>query len=106
MRPGRAADHSTPSSAAVMEEYSYTSTHPLGHTGPVTETLYLYLIIIIIIIIIIILISKSASHKYKHRRRKWFLVTVLISRCKTGKEDLSRSFQHKVEYFVHVKYSK
>ena len=26
-----------------MEEYSYTSTHPLGHTGPVTGTLYLYL---------------------------------------------------------------
>jgi len=24
------------SSGAVMEEYSYTSTHPLGHTGPVT----------------------------------------------------------------------
>ena len=36
----RAADHSPPSSAAVMEEYSYTSTHPLGHTGPVTGSLY------------------------------------------------------------------
>ena len=43
MRPGRAADHSPPSSAAVMEEYSYTSTHPLGHTGPVTGKLYLYI---------------------------------------------------------------
>ena len=32
MRPGRAADHSPPSSAAVMEE----STHPLGRIGPVT----------------------------------------------------------------------
>ena len=42
MRPGRAADHSPPSSAAVMEEQSYTSTHPLGHTGPVTGTLYLF----------------------------------------------------------------
>ena len=42
MRPGRAADHSPPSSAAVMEEYSYTSTHPLGHTGPVTGSLYLF----------------------------------------------------------------
>jgi len=30
-----------PSSAAVMEEYSYTSTRPLGHTGPVKGTLYL-----------------------------------------------------------------
>ena len=40
MRPGRAADHSPPSSAAVMEEYSYTSTNPLGHTGPVTGSLY------------------------------------------------------------------
>jgi len=38
---GRAADHSPPSSAAVMEQYSYTSTHPLGHTGPVTGSLYL-----------------------------------------------------------------
>jgi len=28
-------------SAAVMEEYSYTSTHPLGHTRPVTGSLYL-----------------------------------------------------------------
>jgi len=26
-----------------MEEQSYTSTHPLGHTGPVTGSLYLYL---------------------------------------------------------------
>jgi len=25
-----------------MEEYSYTSTHPLGHTGPVTGSLYLF----------------------------------------------------------------
>ena len=41
MRPGRAADHSPSSSAAVMEEQSYTSTHPLGHTGPVTGSLYL-----------------------------------------------------------------
>ena len=42
MRPGRAADHSPPPSAAVMEQYSYTSTHPLGHTGPVTGSLYLF----------------------------------------------------------------
>jgi len=26
-----------------MEQYSYISTHPLGHIGPVTGTLYLYL---------------------------------------------------------------
>jgi len=37
VRPGRAADHSPPSSAAVMEEYGYTSIHPLGHTGHVRE---------------------------------------------------------------------
>jgi len=42
VRPERAADHSPPSSAAVMEEYNYTSTHPLGHTGPVTVSFYLY----------------------------------------------------------------
>ena len=41
VRPGRTADHSPPSSAAVMEEQSYTSTHPLGHTGPETGSLYL-----------------------------------------------------------------
>jgi len=40
--PGRAADHSPPSSSGVMEEYIYTSTHSLGHTGPVTGSLYLY----------------------------------------------------------------
>jgi len=40
VRPGRAADHSPPSSAAVMEEQSYTSTHSLSHTGPVTGLLY------------------------------------------------------------------
>ena len=43
MRPGRALDHSPTSSAAVMEEEGYTSTHPLGHTGPVTGSLYLLL---------------------------------------------------------------
>ena len=42
MRLGRAADHSPPSSAAVMEEESYTSTQTLGHAGPVTGSLYLY----------------------------------------------------------------
>ena len=31
VRSGRAADHSPPSTAVVMEEYSYTSTHPLCH---------------------------------------------------------------------------
>jgi len=39
VRPVRAADHSPPSSAAVMEEESYNPTHPLGHTGPVTGSL-------------------------------------------------------------------
>ena len=48
MRPGRAADHSPPSSAAVMEQYSYTSTHPLGHTGPVTGSLYFIYIYIVL----------------------------------------------------------
>ena len=43
VRPERAADHSPPSSVAVMEQYSYTSTHPLDHTGPVTGSRYLYL---------------------------------------------------------------
>jgi hypothetical protein len=41
VRPGRAADHSPPSSAEVMGKQSYNSTHPLGHIGPVTGLLYL-----------------------------------------------------------------
>jgi len=41
VRPGRAADHSPHSSAAVVEEWSNNSTHPLGHTGPITGSLYL-----------------------------------------------------------------
>jgi hypothetical protein len=41
VRPGRAADHSSPSSAAAIEEGSYPSTPPLGRTRPVTGTLYL-----------------------------------------------------------------
>ena len=43
VRPGPAADHSPPSSVAVMEEQSYTSTHPLGHSRLVTGLLYFYL---------------------------------------------------------------
>jgi len=43
-------DHSPPSSAAVMEQYSYTSTHPLGHTGPVKGKLYLFAFFYYIII--------------------------------------------------------
>jgi len=43
VRPVGTANHSSPSSAAVMEQYSYTSTHPLGHIGPVTGSLYLYI---------------------------------------------------------------
>jgi hypothetical protein len=35
-RPERGADHPPPSSAEVKKEYSYTSTHPLGHCRPVT----------------------------------------------------------------------
>ena len=39
----RAADRSPSSRAAVMEKYSFTSTHRLGHTGPVRGTLYIYI---------------------------------------------------------------
>jgi len=48
---GHAADHSLPSSAAVMEEYSYTSTHPLGHTEPVTGSLYLLLLFFVFLFV-------------------------------------------------------
>ena len=40
VRPERAADHSPRPSTAVMEEQSYTSTQTLGHTGPLTGSLY------------------------------------------------------------------
>jgi len=32
-----------------MEEYSYTSTHPLGHTGPVTGSVYPFVFLYYII---------------------------------------------------------
>jgi hypothetical protein len=36
LRPGRDADHTFPSSAEVKKELSYTSTQPMGPSGPVT----------------------------------------------------------------------
>jgi hypothetical protein len=35
-RPGRGTDHPSPSTTEVKKEYSYTSTHPLGHFRSVT----------------------------------------------------------------------
>ena len=52
VRPGRVADHSPPSRAAVMEEYSYTSTHPLGHTGSVTGSLYFTYALLLLLIML------------------------------------------------------
>jgi hypothetical protein len=39
--------HSPPSGSLVMEKYSYSCTHPLDCTEPVTGTLYLYLLLIL-----------------------------------------------------------
>jgi len=44
VRPGPAADHSHTSSTEVMEEYSYTSTHPLDQNRPETESTYFFLL--------------------------------------------------------------
>ena len=63
-RPGRVADHSPPSSAAVMEEYSYTSTHPLGHTGPVTRSLYLLYLIFLRPVCDLMLFISWSSHTW------------------------------------------
>ena len=52
-RPGRAADHSPPSCTAGMEEWSYTSTHPLGHTGPVTGSLYLLVVVVVVVVVVV-----------------------------------------------------
>jgi hypothetical protein len=40
VRPGRAADHTPPSSVEVLEEQSYTSTRLWDTNGPVTGLLY------------------------------------------------------------------
>jgi len=42
VRPGHAADHSSPSSAVVMEEWNYTSTDPLGHNWACNGNTLLY----------------------------------------------------------------
>ena len=48
-QPGRDINPSPPSSAMVMEEYSYTSTHPLGHNRAGNgNTLPFYLILSLI----------------------------------------------------------
>jgi hypothetical protein len=108
VRPGRAADHSPPSSAVVMEEWSYTSTHPLGQTRPVTGllNLYLYSCSSICIIFMFIFVRPSlriqriinfsiylSVHPVVHRRVQWYkfityttyctkLVAPQVSRCK------------------------
>ena len=65
VRPGRASDHSPPSSAAVMEQNSYTSTHPLGYTGPVTGSLYLLHILYINILNIFLYMSARIKRYFK-----------------------------------------
>ena len=41
-RPERDTDHSPLSSASVMEEWSYTSTHPLGHNRACNGNTYFF----------------------------------------------------------------
>jgi hypothetical protein len=42
-RSGRGADHPSPSSAEVENEYSYITTPPMGPSGPVTGYLFTWL---------------------------------------------------------------
>ena len=64
MRPGHAADHLPPSSAAVTVEYSCTSTHSLGHTGPVTGSLYFYVCMYVLYVYIYIYICVWGGAMY------------------------------------------
>jgi len=48
-----------------MEEKSYTSTHPLGHTGLVKGSLYLY---VFIMLTTVSSIEKNVSH---FRKKSW-----------------------------------
>ena len=72
MRPGRAADHLPPCRAAVMEEKSYTSTHPLGHTGPVKGKLHLLYIYIYIydFCVCVCVVAKCGSLIVTNRARR------------------------------------
>ena len=81
VRTGRAADHSPPSSAAVMEEYSYTSTHPLGHTGPVTGSLYLLHAVIKFFIFILCRNDAKSFERRRCRRMEKISCTVHM-KCK------------------------
>jgi hypothetical protein len=47
-RPGRGADHPTPSSAEVKKGKSYTSIHPQGLFRSVTRLLYLYMYVCVV----------------------------------------------------------
>jgi len=64
VRPGRAADHSPSSSAAVMEEWSYTSTHPLGHTGPVTGSLYIYFLLYYVFWVLVLVCFRGTENLF------------------------------------------
>jgi len=92
VRPRRAADHSSPSSAAVMEEYSYTCTHPLGHTGLVTGSLYLFYYSIIYIFIFLAIYSLQIfDHKlytffFSPRRTTWHSCRILTTHRECANE--------------------
>ena len=97
MRPGRAADHSPSSSAAVMEEQSYTSTHPLGHTGPVTGSLYLLLYAVIMCIHddnALIIIREDAKTLFCSSKFSWELeLTFVVNLASRLRKGFSLSFQ-------------
>ena len=63
----QAADHSRPTSAAVMEELNYTSTHPLGHTGPLTGSIYFFIFIFFIFLFIYLFFFSSSPGYISNR---------------------------------------
>jgi hypothetical protein len=63
----------------VMEEWSYTSTHPLGHTGPVTGSLYLYLYIYTIIHTHLYIYTRTHTHTHTECCRKKYPRTNLAA---------------------------
>jgi hypothetical protein len=91
-----------PSSAAVMEEYSYTTTHPLGQTGPVTRTLYLYIHIKITFqfLLTLSLLRTRLSALEDHK----FLLLLILKRHASERNILPNLNSKHPRSFINAKY--
>jgi len=69
-----------------MEQYSYTSTHPLGHSGPVTGSLYLYLYLYLT------RVDSSVNAAFYKTRKIITLLNIVMRRITTFRSTTDRIY--------------